>query len=1058
MLINGPFKNDYTPTYSTEVETLVNDLYQDEISPKSTELTLTKMIDLIQIAEQEFEFYRKELQGGSHLRSLQHYIIGVFLIYLIIPNSIQFQIKNKNYEVFLTLKQLYDRETGMANVKLQAITYISYLKSKETNKEHSLKTKVRSNTLPSITPQQEISNHLTPPTLDPGRTFNDNSSALSIVSSVSTNSSIVDDLWLPPELQPKDELKLVNEVDSNDEEDINFRLQTEDHRIITTQSSLPSDNLKDLSVITPKLHHAYSFPVNQLNPVAENQGTSENNSLISSGNQNIRSYLLHRKESYRDGSVHSIYASEQDEEIPSVSSQWLFKSLSEIKYSFLIIDIRPLDKFKINHIPYANILNIDPSLVSNSDDFQELEDILRNSSLSEEFLKFKNIKRFDQVIIYTDLQSSVMYDTDYVSKFVHLLDERYIKSKILSGGFDSWLKYLSRNQKNKHILNFTVKSPFSAPEIVTASQIPSIPPPSLPNSPSPNQELPYDYSKLLPQYSIPSQVQLNNTASRITERPPIPNTVPIISPSRSNGLNQTHQLQQSSTQSSNSYYQYNRPVEPVPLHPSSSYLQQYPWQQNYTKQVQYEQSPLLQPPQYNNNDLAQHHYLQTSHKSEVGKSFDHPLGRQRINSDSIPTIQGSSLPFVRLSITGLRNMGNTCYINSMVQCLFASTKFRDIFLENKFEEYFNPKFTKPRLSSSLSILFKKMYLNGGCSIVPSAFLKSCIAMRPDLKIPLEQQDTQEFLMFMFDQLHEELSNSNAVVSDYPHLIQHESLGKEYDIWFEDLIKQGFSPISNFFQGQLQDSLQCMKCGFTSSNYSTFCMLSLVIPKTSISGKKLKKIQLEDCIQLFTHDEILSGDNAWDCPKCSKNKQTDNKSSSVSSQAQEKDTRKHRLHFGSNFFRSSRSSSPAPSKKSKKSQHPQLVDQEAKRSLKKSTVKSLKFVVLPPILIIHLSRFLFYDTSQKDDAIVQYPLLLSIPHGGQTIKYKLFGAINHYGTLKSGHYTAITNKNLNHDLNEPDWYYFDDEVVKATNHGSFSEKDQAHMSSSDVYVLFYERID
>jgi ubiquitin carboxyl-terminal hydrolase 7/11 len=435
-------------------------------------------------------------------------------------------------------------------------------------------------------------------------------------------------------------------------------------------------------------------------------------------------------------------------------------------------------------------------------------------------------------------------------------------------------------------------------------------------------------------------------------------------------------------------------------------------------------------------------------------------------------------------------MKNTCYINSMIQCLFESRPFRDLFLDYKYQEYWNHKFFQMgtnndqlpnvnsvdptiRLSTSLAKLFEKMYLNGGCSIVPSGFLKNCIRLRPDLNIPFEQQDTQEFLMFLLDRLHDELSNSNKVVEDYPELMEFDrggKLGDDYDKWFDNvLLKQGFSPISQNFQGQLQDSLTCMNCGFKSSNYSSFYMLSLGIPKRSASsGKKLKKVGLEDCIELFTNDEILSGENAWDCPKCSARAKESNSSSSAAAANNnnpEKELRKSRLNFAKNGFKfRGRSSSPAPKKHKKSSTEFIYSNDSSSSSLfsqskrqQNSTVKSLTFVTLPPTLIIHLSRFLFYDTSQKDDTVIQYPLILTIPHSNEHVKYRLFGVVNHSGTLKSGHYTSITNKNLTHDLKQPNWYYFDDEVVKGTGHGVADDRDCDRMNSSTVYVLFYEKM-
>lgn len=310
-------------------------------------------------------------------------------------------------------------------------------------------------------------------------------------------------------------------------------------------------------------------------------------------------------------------------------------------------------------------------------------------------------------------------------------------------------------------------------------------------------------------------------------------------------------------------------------------------------------------------------------------------------------------------------------------------------------------------------------------------------------------------MFLLDELHEELNNSNVVVNDYPELMYHDfpELGEEYGKWFDGYLKQGLSPVSKYFQGQLQDCLHCQRCGFKSSNFSTFYMLSLVIPKVSHDGKKLRRINLEDCIRMFTEQEVLSGENAWDCPECSKRDTSD--SSSVLPREKER-KRHHRFGLSNGFKLRGRSQSPAV-KKSKGIDSSSSSSRSKPIFNQRTSIKSLTFVILPPTLIIHLSRFLFYDTSQKDTAIVTYPLILDIPHMGTAVHYKLFGVVNHHGTLKSGHYTSITNKNLDHDLINPNWYYFDDEVVKSTNHGSYNGHDHTHMSSSDVYVLFYERM-
>ncbi|CCH46787.1 hypothetical protein BN7_6386 [Wickerhamomyces ciferrii] len=1065
----------YTPEYSDELLSVIINVYKEEIKPYLNDLKLHKMIDLIEIISISYEHYKEDLLKGDFKKCLRYYIVGLFYIYLIVPNSIQFQIKNKNYEFFISLKQMFEKDINMSNVKLQTVDYVGVLNEKFTNNHIEFlrsKSKLRSNTLPSSALQQDLSqlakqaqelsletNNLSPPSS----------------SSSSTNSSIVEEeLWSPPDLQPNDHLKLVS--DNNFSSDSLAKIpELPSHApppppppALASQSQLPNgaqlqelpNNSLENGLPAPsqfKFNHAKTLPL-EFQPITQYPPLQEPLQEPSVDEIPEEEYL--KKRQARKGSYQSVYVNEDEDELnelPTISSKDLYEDLDSGKSFYLIIDLRRVKSFQINHIEYDHVLNIDPSNFIDVSDYQSLKDILKTILIEQDYIKFKNMKSFDSVIVYTDNKCFLESDFDYITKFRSLISSN-VSIELLKGGFDSWLKYITKINQSHRVLKFKARrTPIQQPQ----PQIAVPPPPSVPPPSPPKQSAsapPYDYTKFLPQYQSSHEAQpsipidTNQTTSRSfnppsnVPPPPPPHLTPYSRPQQAPPVppDQYHQYQPPYNQS----YQMNQHQQYSPAYP----------QQQYQSQQWYGQPSSQVPSQSQPNIMQSAPQLQSFQQSSQSQQQQQYQVSNRSRTDSIPTLQRSQNPMTRLSITGLRNLGNTCYINSMIQCLFASTQFRDIFLNKQFESYINPKFNKPKISPLIAALFKKMYLNGGCSVVPSGFLKICNQLRPDLKIPSEQQDTQEFLMFLLDQLHDELSNSNSVVNDFPGLMSYDSsLGEDYSKWTEGLIKQGLSPISEIFQGQLKDSLKCMTCGFESSNYSTFYMLSLVIPKINTFGKKLKKIQLEDCINLFTNEEILTGENAWDCPKCSeqhKKKSSNSNSNSLSipsssttesTSSSSRDSRKHRLHFGNGFrFRSSRSSSPSKKPSSMSS----------KKSSSKS-IKSLNFVKLPPILIIHLSRFLFYDLSTKDNSIVQYPLILEFNHEGTTIKYKLFGVVNHSGTLKSGHYTSITNKALGHNLQEPAWYYFDDEVVKTTDHGDI--RNHSHLASSEVYVLYYERI-
>ena len=428
---------------------------------------------------------------------------------------------------------------------------------------------------------------------------------------------------------------------------------------------------------------------------------------------------------------------------------------------------------------------------------------------------------------------------------------------------------------------------------------------------------------------------------------------------------------------------------------------------------------------------------------------------------NLPVMEDSNDLLSELSITGLQNPCNTCYINSIIQCLFGTTLFRDLFLTKKYRLFLNTnKYPKEvQLSRSIYVLFKKMYLNGGRAIIPNRFLKMCKKLRPDLNIPDDQQDTQEFLLIVLARIHEELSNEN-VVKYYPDLVSYDANAlqvnpSKYEKWYErNVITDGLSPIDHIYRGQLENILKCQRCGNSSYSYSTFYVLSLAIPKLSLYSftSKSRKIKLEDCINLFTGDEELSGDNAWDCPNC---RITDSKSKKEEITSQKKKS----TIFG--FHSRSRSKSPHHHHHHHHSSDDSTKNPKKRNSKKLTTIKSLDFIVLPPILVIHLSRF-YYDLTKKNSTVITYPLILNIIlKNGKVIRYKLYGTVNHSGNLINGHYTSVVNKEKSHEigLNRQVWVTFDDDYIQQhrKDRNNF-EAGKTEMSSDEVYVLFYERMD
>lgn len=147
----------------------------------------------------------------------------------------------------------------------------------------------------------------------------------------------------------------------------------------------------------------------------------------------------------------------------------------------------------------------------------------------------------------------------------------------------------------------------------------------------------------------------------------------------------------------------------------------------------------------------------------------------------------------------------------------------------------------------------------------------------------DQHDSQEFLTFLLDGLHEDLNRvlhkpSNGTTPDreaeLERLSQSIASAQEWEIYQ----MRNDSLIVDFFQGQFRNRMECLTCNKvgsdlcqtdlttkddcnvsqTSTTYNSFMYLSLPMP--SLRGPS--KTSLQSCLDAFVKEEVLAGSEAW----------------------------------------------------------------------------------------------------------------------------------------------------------------------------------------------------
>ena len=109
--------------------------------------------------------------------------------------------------------------------------------------------------------------------------------------------------------------------------------------------------------------------------------------------------------------------------------------------------------------------------------------------------------------------------------------------------------------------------------------------------------------------------------------------------------------------------------------------------------------------------------------------------------------------------TGLKNLGNSCYMNSVIQSLSFNFRLTNYFLNGNFNKDIN---VKNKLGSRGAVVKEWFNLNvllwsqQYSYIIPQPF-KYTVGRIQQMYLGTQQQDAHEFFIFLLDALHEDLN-------------------------------------------------------------------------------------------------------------------------------------------------------------------------------------------------------------------------------------------------------------------------------------------------------------
>eukprot|EP00743_Colponemidia_sp_Colp-15_P007913 GILK01008571.1.p1 GENE.GILK01008571.1~~GILK01008571.1.p1 ORF type:complete len:563 (+),score=55.31 GILK01008571.1:106-1794(+) len=358
-----------------------------------------------------------------------------------------------------------------------------------------------------------------------------------------------------------------------------------------------------------------------------------------------------------------------------------------------------------------------------------------------------------------------------------------------------------------------------------------------------------------------------------------------------------------------------------------------------------------------------------------------------------------------IGMRGLNNMGNTCFMNCILQALVHNPFLRNFFLTEQHiqSQCLVVKGTRPpqspassKLTDAMDVtcnngngngketaclgcemdsLLSHMYSGNGQPYTPYSFLYS-MWQYADHLAGYKMQDAHEFFISTLNGLHQHTCEDPA-------------------------LRDCRCIVHKIFSGLLRSDVRCTQCGHTSTAYDPFLDISLDIKDGTTESPNSKPVTLEQCLLRFTGEERLE---SFRCSSC---------------------------------------------------------------AVEKSAVKQLSMQKLPLVFCFHLKRFEHnlnnkkVLTRTKVEDFVKFPahsLDMSPFLAHRNVKdptaagngslhpqhYDLFAVVNHYGSIDHGHYTCYIVQG------ESNWFKCDDAWI--------THVDASEVLESEGYLLFYVKRD